>query len=111
MNVDVYANELPLGGIGLVARRSAIGRDQLAATGGFAAGRAEYIKRQDGYAIRVIADFLSDGRTEFSEQEIGEVRWYPYSPSNDELRFALKLLLHPQCRCKCYPIHLDHEPV
>lgn len=60
------------------------------------AGRVEYVKKRDGYPVRVIADFLPDERDHFGEQEFGDVRWYPFAPTPEEREFAANLLRSSQ---------------
>jgi hypothetical protein len=89
-NEEFAAREF--GSVGMfAARRDSLGVSQAAAT-----GRVEYVKMRDNWPTRVIADFDTDGRGAFCEQEFGEVRWYPYLPSQSEVTFALGLLLEAQ---------------
>jgi hypothetical protein len=40
---------------------------------------------------RVIVDFDEDGKTDFAEQESGETRWFPHTPSTTEYQLVESL--------------------
>ena len=55
-------------------------------------GRVEYRRVRRGCPARVIADFLPGREPDFADQEFAEVCWFPYTPSEREMKFALRLL-------------------
>src|SRR5260370_13345185 len=58
--------------------------------------RVQYMKLERGCWKHVIADFTG-GSMDFAEQEAsGEVKWYPYTPSLDELNELLRLVVADQ---------------
>lgn len=53
--------------------------------------RVQYTKIVDGRLHFVIVDRYPNAPAEFWEQEAGEVRWYPFSPSTAERSAAMAL--------------------
>jgi hypothetical protein len=55
--------------------------------------RVEYVKSGGDVFVRVAADFFTDGRESFSEnEEFDDVRWFAYVPSSVERRVARRML-------------------
>ena len=54
--------------------------------------RAHYFRNAFGSHVQVIVELLPEGELGFWEQEVGEVRWFPFVPSQEELTFALSLM-------------------
>lgn len=46
--------------------------------------RFEYWRRSSVDYLRIIVDVDASGHQEWSDQEPGEVRWYPHTPSDEE---------------------------
>ena len=60
--------------------------------------RIEYFKVDGCRPKRVICDLDEDaGREEYAEQEAGEVKWFPFTPSEQE-RGIVRQLLFPCLR-------------
>lgn len=55
-------------------------------------GRVQY-RKAEGHSLKfVIYERDLDARESFAEQEVGELRWYAFTPSESEKRFARELL-------------------
>jgi hypothetical protein len=61
------------------------------AANGYAA-RVSYDRHEDEFFNFVIVDVTVDGRLEFTEQESGELCWYPFQPDRLEVEFVQSLL-------------------
>jgi hypothetical protein len=57
--------------------------------------RVQYTKIVDGRLCFVIVDRHPGAAAEFWEQETGEVRWYPFSPTAQERSAAMALFEAP----------------
>ena len=57
-------------------------------------GRVEYVERLGRARLRVLVDLDPDGGALFSDLEGDEPRWHYYTPSPEELAFAVALLRH-----------------
>jgi hypothetical protein len=53
--------------------------------------RVQYIKKQREFAKFVIADIDAAGQGQYAEQEPGEMRWRPFTPSPAERAAVLDL--------------------
>ena len=53
--------------------------------------RVHYFRREQGVWKCVIYEVDADGKEDFREQESGEVRWYPFEPSQWERCTAREL--------------------
>ncbi len=56
--------------------------------------RACYLKREHGDLKRVICEIDANGVETFCDQEPGEVRWFPFLPSQRERSFVRSILNH-----------------
>jgi hypothetical protein len=56
------------------------------------AGRVQYRARRGSTWFVVIADCRDDGTWDFGESEGDEPRWHPFTPTEEELAHARRLL-------------------
>jgi len=61
--------------------------------------RCHYWKTEGESTKFVIVDFDTDRRLDFMEQEYGDVRWYPFTPSDEERRLIQHCIQEFAARC------------